>query len=81
MAHSLTIKGIPELLYKRLKQRATTHHRSINSEVITCLEVSLQSSRLDPETFLERADVLRKRLALPQITEEALRQAKTAGRP
>ncbi|MBU2444899.1 MAG: Arc family DNA-binding protein, partial [Bacteroidetes bacterium] len=35
---SLTIKNIPEKVYKNLKRRAEFHRRSINSEVINCLE-------------------------------------------
>ena len=38
---SLTIKNIPDELYVELKHTAEQHHRSINSEVIVCLEQSL----------------------------------------
>jgi antitoxin FitA len=35
---SITVKNIPEDLYKRLKLRAAANHRSINSEIIVCIE-------------------------------------------
>jgi len=44
---SITVKNIPEDLYKRLKQLAGANHRSINSEVIVCIEQALHSQRLD----------------------------------
>jgi plasmid stability protein len=41
---TITIKGIPHELYERIKQSAAEHRRSINSEVIVCLERSLRGS-------------------------------------
>ena len=38
---SLTLKGLPEDLYERLKQAAVENRRSINREAIVCLERSL----------------------------------------
>ena len=38
---ALTIKNIPESLYQQLKNAAELHRRSINSEVIVCLEKNL----------------------------------------
>jgi len=35
---SITVKNIPDDLYKRLKLRAAANHRSINSEIIVCIE-------------------------------------------
>jgi plasmid stability protein len=78
---TLTVKGVPEELYERLKQSATESHRSINSEVIVCLERSLLSRRVDPEAFLARVDFLQKKVTLPPLTDELLRKAKAEGRP
>ena len=77
---SITIKGIPDPLYKRIKQRAAQHRRSINSEVIVCLEEVVTAPRLDPKAYLARVDALRERLALPPLTDEELRAAKKEGR-
>lgn len=38
---ALTIKGVADEVYRRLKTSAARHRRSLNSEVITCLERSL----------------------------------------
>ena len=78
---SVTIKGIPEPLYERLKQSASENHRSINSEVIVCLERSLQGRRIDPESFLARVEALQKSAPLPPLTDEMLQKARSEGRP
>jgi antitoxin FitA len=78
---SLTIKGIPEKLLGRLKRRAQLHRRSLNSEVITCLEQAASAPVIDPKTWLAEVDRLRTRLALTPLAEAAMRKAKTKGRP
>lgn len=78
---TLTIKGIPEALYDRLKRRAALHRRSLNSEVIVCLEQATNLPAIDPATWLVEAERLRNRLALSPLTEVRLRRAKAAGRP
>jgi plasmid stability protein len=78
---NLTIKGMPDPLYERIRESAAQNHRSINSEVIARLEVSLGSVRLDPVVLLEQARALRRRLAGMNLTEAALRAAKSEGRP
>ncbi|HLC25896.1 MAG TPA: Arc family DNA-binding protein [bacterium] len=78
---TLTIKNIPKELYERIRQRASEHRRSINSEVIVCLERSLLSRRLEPAELLARVDALRERVNLPPLTEDFLRAAKSGGRP
>lgn len=78
---NLTIKSVPDELYQRLKQSAFEHRRSMNREVIVCLERSLLSKRIEPGAFLARVDALREKIALPPLTEKILRAAKSAGRP
>jgi plasmid stability protein len=78
--HTLTIKNFPRTLHKRLKESAALHRRSMNSEVIACLERSLISSPVDPEEFLARARALRERTPELFVTEEELRNAKNEGR-
>lgn len=79
----MTIKNVPERLHKRLKQSAAEHRRSVNSEVIACLERTLMSRRVDPSEFLARVREARERLAGETgifVTDEDLRQAKNWGR-
>lgn len=78
---TITLKNIPDDLYEKLKQRAIEHHRSVNSEVIVCLERAVQSGRVDPESFLPKLEALHKRIALPALAEKFLREAKNEGRP
>ncbi len=77
---TITIKKIPEQIYQMLKQKAVQHHRSLNSEVIACLEFVLKSRRIDPDTLLGRADILRKKIS-GELTDEDLSLLKDQGRP
>lgn len=78
---TLTIKGIPDALYKKLKARAARERRSINSEVIVCLERELLANRPIAADTLARIDKLREALELPPLTDKLLRDAKDTGRP
>jgi plasmid stability protein len=78
---TLTIKGVPEAVYRSLKRRAALHRRSLNSEVIVCLEQAANLPSLDPHLWLREADRLRDRLELSPLTETRLRRAKNTGRP
>ena len=40
---ALLIKNMPPPLHERLRQRAVSHHRSMNREVISILERELES--------------------------------------
>ncbi len=78
---NLTIKNIPEPLVQKLKARAAARRRSLNLEVITCLERVVQSVPIDPESFLARARRLRRTPTNFRLTDKALAQLKAAGRP
>jgi plasmid stability protein len=45
---TITIKNIPEALFRRLKLRASEHRRSLNQEVIISLDQSTVGVPLDP---------------------------------
>ena len=78
---SLTIKNVPEPLYNRLKEQARLHRRSLNSEVIACLETLLLPTAVDPDDYLARIDELQQRLDLTPPTDTFLADAKAEGRP
>jgi len=59
---TLTIKNVPDPLVRRLKARATLHRRSLNREVIACLEALVQAAPVDPEALLARAREVRRAL-------------------
>ena len=78
---TITIKNIPDAVYRRLKLKASEHRRSLNKEVIICLEQATGSVPLDPEAFLVRAREIRKLVKGPPLTERRLKQLKSADRP
>ena len=77
---TLTIKNIPDEVYEQLKQSATRQRRSINNEVIVCLEKVLRSRSVDSATFLSSIRALRKNISTVFVTEDDLRAAKDEGR-
>lgn len=78
---ALTIKNIPDDLYTRLKEAAQAHRRSLNSEVLYCVEQVLQPYRIDVSDHLDAARKLREKTAAYKLTDEQLDAAKNAGRP
>lgn len=77
---TLTIKGMPAQLYRRLKRQAEAHRRSLNGEIIVCLERAVGAGPLDPDAWLREAEALRLRLALEPLSRQELQAARTAGR-
>lgn len=80
MPTNITIKNIPEDLYEQLKKSAEANHRSINSEIITCIEMKVRSIKINPETLLARARQLREKTVNYPITDIDFTQAKESGR-
>jgi len=78
---TVTVKRIPDELYEKLKTSAKTNRRSINSEIIVCIEQAVTSSRVDPELLIAGARELRERTAGFTIDDDILNQARQAGRP
>jgi len=79
---ALTIKNIPDDVYTALKQTAETHRRSINSEVIFCLESALMpKKRLTPSEQLARVESLRSTIEPNVITTDEISNAIDDGRP
>lgn len=77
---NLTIKSIPAEVYDRLKASAARHRRSLNAEVIHCLDRALPPRRRDVDETLARLDALRKRVKLDRWTDEEITRAKREGR-
>lgn len=78
---TITIKNIPPELYAKLKESAEKNRRSINSEVIMCIEKAVTSQQMDTDMILERARILREKTSAYRLTEEEITQAKNEGRP
>ena len=77
---TLTIKGLPDTLYRRLKQQAEAHRRSLNGEIIVCLERAVAAGRADPQAWLAEARAFRQRLEIRPLSSRQLRNARQAGR-
>ncbi|MAR89834.1 MAG: DNA-binding protein [Pseudomonadales bacterium] len=77
---SLTIKNIPDELYEHLKQAANAHHRSINSELIYCLEKTLLPNKLSATDLRDSAKLLRARVMADTIDSDEIDAAKREGR-
>ena len=76
---TVTFKNIPDDLYEQLKQAAKAHHRSVNSELIHCLEKTYKPTRLSAAELANRASELRRRAAVRLDTDEII-AAKNQGR-
>ena len=44
---TLTIKSLPDELYHHLKARAEANRRSLNSEILVCLEWATRTTPID----------------------------------
>jgi plasmid stability protein len=77
---NLTIKNVPKPVLRRLKTRAALHRRSLNLEVIACLESLVQSTPVDVDALLVRVREIRRTPARSRLTDRALTRLKGAGR-
>lgn len=76
---SITIKGISATLHERLKDIARRHHRSLQNEIIACLErYAEQPPRSKAELMAEAA---RLRGKLPPVDHGLVDRYKRSGRP
>ena len=67
MATSITLKNIPDHVYDSLRAAADAHHRSLNGEIIACLEQSLMPIKNNVNEQLAKARALRQSLGQPLV--------------
>jgi len=78
---TITVKNIPGDLYERLKQSATENRRSINSEIIVCIERAVQSRRHENiDDLLAKARKIRGKTSGHLLTDERFTELKALGR-
>ncbi|MDZ7719143.1 MAG: Arc family DNA-binding protein [Balneolaceae bacterium] len=77
---SITVKNIPEEIYDRVREQAKAHHRSINSEIIACLEQTVNPQQVSTDDILQEARRLRKK-AKGSLSSEEIESAINQGRP
>lgn len=78
---TFTIKNIPANLYEKLKKSAEINRRSINSEIIVCIEKTVRSQRIDSKQIIMKARKLRSLTQAVPVTDDDLALAKDDGRP
>lgn len=78
---ALTIKNIPEELYIQLKEAAQAHHRSMNSEILYCVERTLGTHKIDVTQHVATARALRAKTSDNPLTDIVINSAKNEGRP
>ncbi|TVQ05905.1 MAG: Arc family DNA-binding protein, partial [Balneolaceae bacterium] len=76
----ITVKNIPDSIYNKLKQQAQAHHRSMNSEIIACLERTVEPKRVSPDEILRQARMMRKKVR-GSLSAEEIQDAIDQGRP
>jgi len=77
---TMTIKGVPDALLRDLKLRAKANRRSLNGEVLACLERVVRGRHRTAEELLAMADAVRERTRVPYLTDEMLNTWKREGR-
>lgn len=78
---TITVKNIPDDLYERLKATAVANRRSINSEIIICIERAMISQPIDSQQILARAREARTFTAKHIAQQHELEEAIKTGRP
>ena len=78
---AITVKNIPDALYENLKLSARVHHRSINSEIIACLEKELLLEKVSTGKRIENARLLRSKLKIEVADVDEIESLIDKGRP
>lgn len=76
---SITIKGVPAQVHERLKSVALRNRRSLQNEVLSCLERHVERSSPSKEELLAQAAALRAKL--PALDHGLVDGLKRRGRP
>ena len=78
---AITLKNIPDPLYTQLKIAANAHRRSLNSEILYCVERTLGTHKINASEHIEMARKLRAKTAQHNLTDQELNDFKNEGRP
>lgn len=77
----VALRGIPEDVHRELKSAASRNHRSLNGEILERLTTSVRGRTVDPEELRERIRRQREELGPIDLSDEAIRELRDAGRP
>lgn len=76
---TVTIKNMPDELYRAIKLMAKSHQRSLNNEIIYRIQKSLGYEKIDPEKLREEAREFRNKMKAG-LSKEEIEKAINAGR-
>jgi len=77
---TITVKDIPDELYRRLKTAAASNRRSINREIISRIEQSLRSRRVTANEILARVRLLQANYGERAVSIGEIDDARRVGR-
>ena len=77
---AITVKGIPDDLYERLKKRARDERRSINGEILICIERALDEVHIHTGSVREVAAEYRAKTRRFPLNDSIIDRAKNEGR-
>ena len=77
---NITLKNVPHPIHRRLKEQAILHRRSLNGEILACLERNAGNVKVDVDSMLAEARFLRKKVS-GNLTDHLLKKIKNEGRP
>jgi antitoxin FitA len=80
MPTNLTLKGLPDAVYDRLKVCAVANHRSLNSEIIARLEAQVLPNRTSALEQLQAIRATRARLSTVSFDHADIDGFKRVGR-
>lgn len=77
---SITLKNIPADVHERLKRRARLHRRSLQQEIMACLESAVMPRKVDPEEVVRQVRQVHE-LFEAELTVDEIDRAIREGRP
>jgi antitoxin FitA len=77
---TITVKNVPDDLYIKLKATASFNRRSINNEVIFCIENMIKSRKVNPDDFINQLENFYTNIDIPLLTDKKLKAYKESGR-
>jgi len=66
---SLTIRNLPPEVHRALAERARSHRRSLNQELLEILTREAAAPRVDPEAFILGTRALHRRLGIRPLPD------------
>ncbi len=77
---TLTLKDIPPELHSRIRARAQATGRSLNKEILACLEQATTPRRLNVSEYLSRVELIHEQIDF-DVTLDKIQEAIETGRP